>query len=300
MIVDRRSTRWIAVCVVIVAASTAYYVHYAHRPGGPTGGSWPGIVYGAIGSAMIVFATLLSGRKKLRNWQLGRTYYWMQAHVWFGLLSYPIILFHAGFHWGGSLTQVLMWIFTIIIVSGIVGLIFQQILPKKMMRELPSETIYRQIDHLVEELHAEATELVRSTLPAPPADGRRPALPVATREPVAAAAPPALGVRPLADFYSSEVEPFLAVRIPHGTRLADERSSRMLFEELRGRIIPEFHEPVSCLEALVTERRQLAQQRRLHRLLHGWLLVHVPLSFMLLILGTVHAVMALRFTRIGM
>jgi hypothetical protein len=29
--------------------------------------------------------------------------------------------------------------------------------------------------------------------------------------------------------------------------------------------------------------------------LHGWLLVHIPLSLALILLGTVHAVMALRF-----
>ena len=31
------------------------------------------------------------------------------------------------------------------------------------------------------------------------------------------------------------------------------------------------------------------------RLLHGWLLVHIPLSYALLFLGACHAVMAVRF-----
>jgi hypothetical protein len=37
------------------------------------------------------------------------------------------------------------------------------------------------------------------------------------------------------------------------------------------------------------------RQELLHRWLHGWLLVHIPLSLALILLGAVHAVMALRY-----
>jgi hypothetical protein len=33
----------------------------------------------------------------------------------------------------------------------------------------------------------------------------------------------------------------------------------------------------------------------MHHVLHGWLLVHVPLSYATLLLGAVHAVIALRY-----
>jgi len=36
-------------------------------------------------------------------------------------------------------------------------------------------------------------------------------------------------------------------------------------------------------------------QERLHQWLHGWLLLHVPVSLALILLGAVHAVMALRW-----
>jgi len=39
----------------------------------------------------------------------------------------------------------------------------------------------------------------------------------------------------------------------------------------------------------------LTRQARLHRWLHAWLLVHVPLSIALILLGAVHAVVALRY-----
>ena len=32
----------------------------------------------------------------------------MRGHLWLGFLSFPIILLHGGFHFGGSLTRVLI------------------------------------------------------------------------------------------------------------------------------------------------------------------------------------------------
>jgi len=55
------------------------------------------------------------------------------------------------------------------------------------------------------------------------------------------------------------------------------------------------HDLLRDLEGICEERRQLMVQRRLHLWLHAWLLVHVPLSFALLVLTAVHAVLALRY-----
>jgi hypothetical protein len=49
------------------------------------------------------------------------------------------------------------------------------------------------------------------------------------------------------------------------------------------------------LANICEERRQLERQRRMHDVLHGWLLVHIPTSYALLLLGAVHAVYALRY-----
>jgi len=39
----------------------------------------------------------------------------------------------------------------------------------------------------------------------------------------------------------------------------------------------------------------LLRQEQMHRWMHGWLLLHIPLSLALILLGAVHAVMALRW-----
>ena len=55
------------------------------------------------------------------------------------------------------------------------------------------------------------------------------------------------------------------------------------------------HDVLEDLQAICDERRQLEVQRRLHHWLHGWLYLHIPLSFLFLVLTGVHAFMSLRY-----
>src|SRR5688572_11807763 len=136
---------------VVLLVATAIYVPYARSSlNGPRGGSFWGLAYGIAGSVMMAIVMLLALRKRLRTLRVGRTYWWMQAHVWLGLLSYPIIWYHAGFRWGGTLTSVMMIIFTLVIITGIVGLALQNAIPSKMYREVQMETVYDQIPRVVE------------------------------------------------------------------------------------------------------------------------------------------------------
>jgi hypothetical protein len=101
---------------------------------------------------MMVFAGLLTPRKKLRTLPLGKATFWMQGHIWLGLLTLPMILFHSGFGFGGPYTQVLMWLFLGCYASGIYGLIVQQIVPRILLSRTTQEMIYERIDPLVDSL----------------------------------------------------------------------------------------------------------------------------------------------------
>jgi hypothetical protein len=68
-----------------------------------------------------------------------------------------------------------------------------------------------------------------------------------------------------------------------------------MLQQLRILLPQNLHSSVDDLENICEEKRQLDKQTQLHKLLHGWLLVHIPLSYALLLLGAVHAVMALKF-----
>ena len=53
---------------------------------------------------MMLFALLLGAAQARPLDALGRAYWWLQGHVWLGMLSFPIIILHGGFKanfWGG-------------------------------------------------------------------------------------------------------------------------------------------------------------------------------------------------------
>ena len=84
----------------------------------------------------------------------------MRGHLWLGFLSFPLILFHGGFHFGGPLTRTLMWLFVFVFASGIVGAALQHFMPRIHTTQLPMETIYEQIDRVRGQLAEEAARLV--------------------------------------------------------------------------------------------------------------------------------------------
>src|SRR5207245_2163720 len=99
---------------------------------------------------------------------------------------------------------------------------------------------------------------------------------------------------PLRSFYVNEMRPFLE-RPKRGNRFADIAAASSAFAGLRTLLPAAAHATLSDLEDICDEARQLARQETLHRWLHGWLLMHIPLSLALILLGAVHAVMALRY-----
>ncbi len=300
MLIDRQSRPWIIITIVLFVAATALYFPYARAQlHGPTGSSWQGITYGIVGTAFITFAMLLSFKKRVRTMRIGRAYWWMQGHVWLGLLAYPVILYHAGLRFGPSygLTWWLMWLFTFIVVSGIVGVVLQNIVPTKMLRDLPLETIYEQAEHVTAGLQAEAAGIVEHCGAQQEEDAfNRDAVPaggaVATLSHTTALG---RGQQALRDFYTTDVQPFLQEKLAGNSRLMNLTTATATFDSVRLALPKELHEHLGDLQSIVDERRQIARQKKLHHLLHGWLLIHVPLSFAMMVLAVVHIVVALRY-----
>src|SRR5579862_624693 len=157
MRIDRTHRPWVISTVALAMIGTVAYIFYAvETPGGPRGGSALGLTFGIAGYALMLYAGLLGARKKVPVWRLGRAQTWMRGHLWLGLLSFPLILFHGGFAYRGPLTFVLMLLLLVVIVSGLVGAAFQHYLPRLMASQVPLETIYEEIPHVREQLRDEA------------------------------------------------------------------------------------------------------------------------------------------------
>ena len=71
---------WLVFTIVAtLVGAVSYRMYVAASPYGASGGSWPGLVYGILGTVAMVLAGLLAGRKKVRTWRLGPARFWMQV-----------------------------------------------------------------------------------------------------------------------------------------------------------------------------------------------------------------------------
>lgn len=296
MRIDSTHKKWAIWTVVLLAIALAGYIPYALLSAhGARGGSVVGLIYGIVGYGFMVFAVLLGIRKKYPIWRIGRSQTWMRGHLWLGLLSYPIILFHAGFHFGFGLTEAMMWMFTLVIVTGIFGAALQHYMPRLMTERVPMETIYYDMDRVHSQLLKEADELVASISDAnaqygvlvPSSATRGTATTLLTVEFRAA-----VQVRGI---YEKNVRGYLQERGPHRHPMADRKNSKAVFQQMRTLAPQSIHQLVDDLENICEEKRDMDRQARMHRFLHSWLLAHIPISIALVILGAIHAVVALRY-----
>jgi hypothetical protein len=290
---------WAYATITVLAVASALYIPYASvYPGGAHGNTIPGLIYGILGYGMMLFAGLKGARKKVPVWRIGRAQTWMRGHLWMGALSLPMILFHAGFRAGGRLSFLLLVLLFIVVLSGIAGAVIQHFVPRMIMSSVPLETIFDQIPHVREKLREEANEIFVTLCGEPRRRSVSSASQAAVSREHASVAVAELsdaGRENLHSVYHAEILPFLRDPDSGASPLANPLKARKFFDALRRQSPSAIHQALGDLEAICEEERQLTRQRHLHYWLHGWLLVHVPVSITLLVLGAVHAFAAIRY-----
>lgn len=321
MLFDRKSwpahLPWAAAAGILAVAATLWFV--AASVGSatwPGGSSLTGLFFGILGGAIILFEFALWGRKKVRTWRIGKAQTWLRAHIWFGLLTVPILVYHSGLRLGGTLSSILMILLLVVVASGIIGVFLQNYLPRRMLFEVPSETIYSQIPNISKFLHDEADRLVLATcgpeehkpdemanlvgsaaslafltIGAVRTAGRVQGKVVETRSVIGHVEES----EHLRTFFKDVAGPYLLDGAASGSPLATPSRADSYFRDLRTRLDPAAHPAVAALENACSQRRQLDLQSRLHFWLHCWLWIHTPLSTVLVVLMLVHAWTALLY-----
>lgn len=128
---------------------------------------------------------------------------------------------------------------------------------------------------------------------APPKPAAAPATPTPAPKPAAPKIGPPMGGEPVRRFWLDTGASFWSGE--KGSPLANESASASIFGALRTVTPAHIHPGIDDLEELAARRRQLDIQKRWMNVLHGWLIVHVPISWAFIVLVAVHAVIALRY-----
>lgn len=232
---------------------------------------WSGLVL----SALILGLALFNGRKKLPFLPLLRASTWLQLHIYVGLLTVVVFLVHVRFQLPhGILDWVLAIVFSVVSLSGFVGLYLSRMLPRRMTdsgEALTFEKIpfhRKRIREAARALALQAEETCESsTIP---------------------------------DFYLQHVEPYLSEPAPLLLALAGRfrRRTQVVLRELeaRTRYFSDAEKAYAAeLREWVETKGNLDVQLSGQRLLRYWLFVHIPFTYVLILIGLVHAFMALRY-----
>ena len=129
------------------------------------------------------------------------------------------------------------------------------------------------------------------------------AVPTAAKPAVPAVKPaPATALKPatdpaseaaLVEFIERQILPYLSARRGERFQLNNPRFSDDTFRYAKLRVAEAYRSRVEEIQAWCDERRMLDRQTKLHHWLHAWLFVHVPFSFLLLMLTAWHAFVTL-------
>lgn len=233
---------------------------------------WPeasgpiGVGLGVAGALIIFFEMALAPRKALRGWRLGAARTWMKWHIWLGLAVLPIIVIHSGFAWGGLLSAATMVLFLIVIASGVYGLILQQVLPSRILHEIPDETVATEANRAIVK-HADEARRI--------------------------AAEAGVHAVVLEQFRTELLDPYLHGGARSGSELANANDAARHFARLRSNLPKDLEPRINTLEQIAGLRRQWDRQAGLHRRLHSWVLFHLPVSVLMTGLMIIHAVKAM-------
>jgi hypothetical protein len=225
--------------------------------------------------ACLLCLTAYNARKKLPFLPLLSSRTWFQLHVYLGLFTGLLFLLHLQWRWPtGRFEGMLASLFTAVTLSGIFGWWLSRTLPPRLTTA-GGEVPFDRIPIVRRDLRLRAEKLVLDAI------GRS-------------------GSPTLADFYSGRLAGFFqgpANFIPH-VRGSRRPLNRLLAQisELRRFVKPEERDAVNLLAELVRQKDALDFHRAMHLLLKGWLFVHVPLTYGLLVFTAVHVVVVYAFS----
>lgn len=221
--------------------------------------------------ATVVFLATFNARKKIPFVPLLPASWWMQTHIYLGLFSAWLFVLHTGARLPRGNLEIGVWtLFIGVTFSGIAGLWLSRWAPARLT-EHGENLIFERIPMLRAQVRADAQKLAIDS--------------------VAGA-----NSSTIADFFEARLQAYFAdVRHIPSHWIGSRRNLIILIEEInsldRYLSAPE-REIMGKITDLVRTKDNLDFQYSIQALLKGWLFVHIPLTYSLLLTGAVHGILA--------
>jgi hypothetical protein len=131
MPIARSGVVWRRIFFVLLLGTGASYWYYAQREF-PHGGSKFGLGYGIAGTALILLLAFFGIRKRWYRSRFGTLEQWLQSHIYLGVLSLIVLLFHTGGRFNDKVAVTTIVLVAIVVLSGIFGAILYATIPRAL------------------------------------------------------------------------------------------------------------------------------------------------------------------------
>ena len=224
---------------------------------------------------MMLFLASYNLRKKLPFLPLGTSEGWLQRHVYIGWATLLVFVLHVGGRWpGGWFEGTLAGLYAVVFLSGVAGLALTRTYPRRLTTR-GGEVIYERIPALRRLLREQAETLALNAV----AD---------------------IGSATVPDFYVRLLKDFFEARPRWWRQIAgDRRALNQLLGEmgdLQRYLNPRELQTWRKMEELVRQKDGLDYHDAAQFLLKGWLFVHVPFTYSLLLFIVAHIVLVYAFS----
>lgn len=224
---------------------------------------------------LMLYLTAYNLRKKFSFLPLVSSRLWLQAHLYLGMFTALVFLMHL--RWRapqGSFETVLALLFVGVTLSGIVGWFLSRVIPQALTAA-GGEVPFERIPVIRHELRRQAEKLVLGRIVPSGADT-------------------------LADFYAARLAPFFVGPANFPAHLiGSSRPLNSLLAQVAevGRFLNAAEKATLAeLTELVRQKNILDFQRSGQLVMKGWLFVHIPLTYGLLVFSFVHVVLVYAFS----
>jgi hypothetical protein len=258
-----QSPRWFTWFWVAVAASLAAFGANLVLGRVHPSSAW-GLSFGIAATALLGANLLYAVRRRTLGLRgLGKTWTYLQVHVYGGALFLLLVLMHTGFATPRGVHT--WWLYALsiwVVATGLIGIAVQKWIPTVLNASFPIEVHYDRVPALIESIRVRSEKLV---------DGS--------------------GDR-IRDFYRRNLENELAGPRPQLMYFFDVtggiHSRVKSFRYLRGLLGAEQRALLDELKQLYTSKLEIDAHYTLQKALRGWLILHVPASVVLVALLGFH------------
>jgi len=258
--------------VFIVASGLSLYVHIASLKLQSVT-----LLTGWILFGIVVFLMMFNGIRKLPFFSIANARFWSQTHVYIGLLSIVVFVWHTGLRMPhAGLEWALMLLFSFVAISGLLGVFVYHSFPKRLTMR-GEEVLFERIPELREKLRLQAEDSIKSS-----AQG---------------------GIsQAFIDFYFAKLQPYFLGSRNFVAHLLERNSCRYeLLLEMKGLARFLNDKELGSMQEMqkwICQKDDLDYHFALQSVLKYWLFIHIPLAYGLIVFILLHlvSVMALSGT----